>query len=59
MVTEDVKNRVDATGVTWKSQKSALIKLIHLTQELIYLLSARPHYEIITNYPIISLGGYS
>lgn len=56
MVTEDVKSRVDATGVTWESQKSQLTKLIHLTQELIYLLSVRPHYEISTNYPILVWG---
>lgn len=56
MVTEDVKSRVDATGVTWESQKSAVTKLIHLTQELTYLLSSRPHYEIITNYPILVWG---
>jgi len=30
---EDVKSRVDATGVTWESQKAVITKLNHLTQE--------------------------
>lgn len=40
MGTEDVKSRVNATGVTWESQKSAVVKLIHLIEALTYLLSA-------------------
>lgn len=56
MVTEDVNSRVDATRVTWCPQKSAVTTLIHLTQELTYLSSARPHYGIITNYPVLVWG---
>lgn len=59
MVTEDVKSRVDATGVTWESQKSLVVKLIHLIEELTYMLSAWPHYKIITNYPKLVWGGHS
>lgn len=39
-MTEDVKSRVDATGVTWESQKSLVVKLIHLIEELTYMLNA-------------------